>query len=133
MKKILIILGIIIVSIVVVFFSVFFIVTAPKDVGEFSVNDFSEEIANVNFHTEKNYGVINDYKSAAKAGKNAIAERFGNSSGNIFEWMGCDVCYDRENDSYYIRTYHINLLILGGAYDVLIKSDGTIIAIWGED
>jgi len=73
-----------------------------------------------------------NYKTAAKAGKNAIAEHFENSNGNIFEWMSCDVCYDRENDLYYVRTYYVNPLIAGGAYDVIIKSDGTIIAIWGE-
>ena len=47
--------------------------------------------------------------------------------------MGCAVQYDVENDIYYIRTYHINPNILGGAYDVIIKSDGIVLAIWGEE
>ena len=85
-----------------------------------------------NFQTDNNYGKITDCKSAAIVGKKAIADRFENSEGGIFEWMGCTVQYDVENDTYYIRTYHINPNIFGGAYDVIIKSDGTVLAIWGE-
>ena len=133
MKKAIIISGSIILAVLVVFFSLYFISITPKDTGKFSVDEFVEYIQNPHFQTDKNYGEIADYKSAAKAGKAAIAERFENSEGGIFEWMGCTVQYDVENDIYYIRTYHINPNILGGAYDVIIKSDGTVLAIWGEE
>ena len=91
MKKAIIISGSIILAVLVVFFSLFFISITPKDTGKFSVDEFVEYIQNPHFQTDKNYGEIADYKSAAKAGKAAIAERFENSEGGLFEWMGCSV------------------------------------------
>ena len=132
MKKAIIISGSIILAVLVVFFSLYFISITPKDTGKFSVDEFVEYIQNPYFQTDKNYGKIADYKSAAKAGKAAIAERFENSEGGIFEWMGCSVQYDKANDVYYVRTYHIAPFVKGGAYDVIIQSDGTVLAIWGE-
>lgn len=132
MKKAIIISGSIILAVLVVFFSLYFISITPKDTGKFSVDEFVEYIQNPHFQTDKNYGEIADYKSAAKAGKAAIAERFENSEGGLFEWMGCSVQYDEENDAYYVRTYHVAPFVLGGAFDVIIQSDGTILAIWGE-
>ena len=132
MKKAIIISGSIILAVLVVFFSLYFIATAPKDTGDFSVDKFAEYIQNEHFQTDKNYGEITDFKSAAKVGKTAIAERFENSEGGLFEWMGCSVQYDEANDVYYVRTYHIAPFLKGGAYDVIIKSNGTILAIWGE-
>ena len=133
MKKAIIISGSIILAVLVVFFSLYFVSTTPKDTGNFAVNEFAEYIQNEHFQTDKNYGEITDFKSAAKAGKTAIAERFENSDGSIFEWMGCSVQYDKANDVYYVRTYHIAPFMLGGAYDVIIQSDGTVLAIWGEE
>ncbi len=132
MKKAVMISGSIILVVLVVFFSLYFISTAPKDVGDFSVDEFAEYIQNEHFQTDKNYGEITDYKSAAKAGKAAIAERFENSEGGLFEWMGCSVQYDKVTDVYYVRTYHTAPFIMGGAYGVIIQSDGTVLAIWGE-
>ena len=132
MKKVIITSSSIILAVVVVFFSLYFISTAPKDTGVFSVDEFAEYIQNEYFQTDKNYGEIIDFKSAAKAGKTAIAERFENCDGSIFEWMGCSVQYDKVNDVYYVRTYHIAPFVMGGAYDVIIQSDGTVLAIWGE-
>ena len=132
MKKAITILGVIILALLVVFFSFYFILTTPKSTGDFSVDEFAEYIQNEYYQTDENYGKITDYKSAAKAGKTAIAERFENSDGSIFEWMGCSVQYDEENDAYYVRTYHVAPFVLGGAFDVIIQSDGTILAIWGE-
>ena len=132
MKKAITILGVIILALLVVFFSFYFILTTPKSTGDFSVDEFAEYIQNEYFQTDEKYGIITDYKSAAKAGKTAIAERFENSDGSIFEWMGCSVQYDEENDAYYVRTYHVAPFVLGGAFDVIIQSDGTILAIWGE-
>ena len=132
MKKAIIISGSIILAVLCVFFSLYFISTAPKDTGDFSVDEFAEYIQNEHFQTDKNYGEIIDYKSAAKAGKTAIAEHFENSDGSIFEWMGCSVQYDKANDVYYVRTYHIAPFVKGGAYDVIIQSNGTVLAIWGE-
>ena len=132
MKKAIIISGSIILAVLVVFFSLYFISTAPKDTGDFSVDKFAEYIQNEHFQTDKNYGGITDFKSAAKVGKTAIAERFENSEGGLFEWMGCSVLYDEANDVYYVRTYHIAPFLKGGAYDVIIKSNGTVLAIWGE-
>ena len=113
-------------------FSLYFISITPKDTGKFSVDEFVEYIQNPHFQTDKNYGEIADYKSAAKAGKAAIAERFENSEGGLFEWMGCNVQYDAESDAYYIRTYQMFPPVFGGAYDVIIQSDGIVLAIWGE-
>lgn len=132
MKKAIIIYGSIILAVLVVFFSLYFISTTPKDTGEFSVDEFAEYIQNEHFQTDENYGKITDYKSAAKAGKTAIAERFENSEGGLFERMGCSVQYDKANDVYYVRTYRIAPFVMGGGYDVIIQSDGTVLAIWGE-
>jgi hypothetical protein len=132
MKKAIIISGSVILAIVVLFFTLYFVSTAPKNAGDFSVDKFTEYIESEHFQTDKNYGNITDYKSAAAAGKTAITERFENSEGSLFEWMGCSLQYDAENDAYYIRTFHINPLVMGGAYDVIIQSDGTVLAIWGE-
>lgn len=131
MKKAIIISGSIILAIII-FFSFYFILTTPKDTGGFSVDNYAEYIQNEHFQTDNNYEKITDYKSAVAAGKKAIADRFENSNGGIFEWMGCSVQYDVENDAYYIRTYHLAPFVKGGAYDVIIKSDGTVLAIWGE-
>ena len=132
MKKAIIISGSIILAVLVVFFSLYFISITPKDTGKFSVDEFVEYIQNPHFQTDKNYGEIADYKSAAKAGKAAIAERFENSEGGLFEWTGCNVQYDAESDAYYIRTYQMFPPVFGGAYDVIIQSDGIVLAIWGE-
>ncbi len=132
MKKAIIISGIIVLAMLITFFSFYFASTAPKYTGDFFVEEFSEYIENAHFQTDENYGEVADYKSAAKAGKAAIAERFGNSEGSIFEWMGCSVRFDKENNTYYVRTYHVNPRVLGGAYDVIIQSTGTVLAIWGE-
>ena len=132
MKKGITILGVIILALLIVFFSFYFILTTPKDTGSFSVDEFTEYIQNEQFQTDKNYGKITDYKSAADAGKTAITERFENSKGGVFEWMGCSVKYDKKSDVYYIRTYQMFPPAFGGAYDVIIQSDGTVLAIWGE-
>ena len=132
MKKIIIILSSVIFVFLIVFFSLYFIFTTPKNTGEFSVDNYAEYIENEYLQTDENYGKITDYKSAAVAGKKAIGDRFENSEGGIFEWMGCSVQYDTENDTYYIRTYHIDPNVFGGAYDVIIQSNGTVLAIWAE-
>lgn len=133
MKKVITILGVIILALLVAFFSFYFILTTPKNTGDFSVDEFAEYIQNEHFQVDKKYGEITNYKSAAKAGKTAIAECFENSEGGIFEWMGCSVQYDKANDVYYVRTYHVAPFVMGGAYDVIIQSDGTVLAIWGEE
>jgi hypothetical protein len=46
--------------------------------------------------------------------------------------MDCAVRYDKENDAYYVRISHVIPLVKGGAYDVIIQSDGAVLAIWGE-
>lgn len=132
MKKTIMISIILIFIILFAFLSFYLISTTPKYVGDFNVVEFSEYIENESFQIDKNIGKITDYKSAAKVGKSLIAERFENSNGNIFEWMGCDVQHDKENDIYFVRTYHVSSRVKGGAFDVIIRSDGTVLAIWGE-
>ena len=132
MKKIIIAIGSIVFIVLVLFICFFFVLTAPKFTGHFSTSTYQAEMENVNFQTEMNYGKIDGYKSAASAGKKAIADRFEDSKGGIFEWMGCSVRYDAKNDIYYIRTYHLNPLLKGGAFDVIMQADGTVLAIWGE-
>ena len=122
----------VILIILLVFFGVYFVLSAPKFAGNFTVSDFGEYLENEDFQTDINYGEITDYRIAANAGKKAIAECFENAEGGIFEWMGCFVYYDLESDTYYICTYHLLPFINGGAYDVILKSDGTILAVWGE-
>ena len=132
MKKAIIIASSLILAVIVVFFALYSIFTIPKNTGDFAIDDYAKYIQNENFQTEKNYGTIIDWKTAAIAGKKAIADRFENSEGSIFEWKGCSVQYDAENDAYYIRTYSLVPFMMGGAHDVIIQSDGTVLAIWGE-
>ena len=132
MKKSIIITSVILL-VVIAFFSTYFILTSPKNKGEFSIDNFSKEIELFDFKNDKKHELITDYKSAAKVAKTVIDEEFGeNSTGSVFEWIGCDVRYDKENEIYHIRTYHISPRVLGGAYNVIIKADGTALAMWGE-
>jgi len=132
MKKAIIMSGNIFFAIVVLFLLLGSVATAPKNAGSFSVDKFAGYIENEHFQTDKNYGKITDNTSAAAAGKTAISDRFENAEGSIFEWMGCSVQFDNDSDTYYVRTYHVMPFVLGGAYNVIIQSDGTVLAIWGE-
>ena len=133
MTKKLITITVSILLFIIVFLSAYFILTLPKNKGDFSVDSFAEEIELFAYQGDTKHGELTDYKCAAKIGKATIEDKFGKTSkGSVFEWMGCDVKYDKENAIYYIRTYHINPRMKGGAYDVLIKADGTVIAVWGE-
>ncbi len=131
MRKALIVIGSIILAVSVLFICVYFALTTPKFIGDFSVDEFRKEMDNVHFQTEINYGKIDDYKSAANAGKKAISDRFEDSDGSIFKWMGCSVQYDAENDSYHVSTFRLAFFMKGGGYKVILKSDGTVLAIWG--
>ena len=131
MKKRIMTFAVIIIAIIIAFFSFYFIVTIPKNAGEFSVDDFTECVENENFQTEQNYGKITDYKSAAAAGKKAISDRFENSEGGLFEWRGCSVRHDPKNNAYYVCTYQIFPPVMGGGFCVILRADGTVLAIWG--
>jgi len=133
MKKATIILGGVILLSFAAFCCIYFIVTAPKYMGNFSASELLETVEIQNFQNDSQHGSIGDYKSAAKAGKIAIRERFENGSGHIFKWMGCEVCFDEQRGAYLVHTYPISLLPgSGGAYNVILEADGTILAIWGE-
>lgn len=132
MKKAAIISGAVTGALVVLFFSAYFILTAPRYAGDFSAEAFAVYLENGQFQTDKQYGEITDFKSAAAVGKTAISQHFDEGSGSVFKWMGCSVQYDKENDAYYVRTFRLNPRVLGGAYDVILRSDGTVLAIWGE-
>ena len=132
MTKAVMISGLIVLIFLIVFFSLYFFLTAPKYTGTFSVDDFSAYIENEHFQTEARCGELTDYRSAAKAGKSIMAERFGNTEGSIFEWTGCDVRYDSTHRAYYVRTDSLTLLTKGGGFGVIRSADGTVLAIWGE-
>ncbi len=130
MKKAILIGISVILLILIIFFAGYFILITPKDSGDFSVNEYQENIENVHFKTDKNYGVITDYKSAAKAGKQAILDRFENSA---LGWLGCEVKYDKKHDAYLVAAFDIReIFMLGGGYVVILQSDGTVLSIWGE-
>ena len=132
-KKSIIVITAAILLLVIAGFSAYFILTSPKNDGEFSVDDFADTIKIFAYQGDQKYDAPTDYKSAGKIGIKAINEAYGKYSKNsIVDWMGCDVQYDEENETYYVRTYHFNPNLFGGAYDVIIKSDGTILAMWGE-
>lgn len=133
MKKRIAMIFVVILLFVAIFILSYFVFTAPKYDGEFLLDDFSDVIESFPFPGHKTYGKIIDYKSAGEIGKNIIDEFYGGySKGSIIEWMGCKVQYAPQHDVYYIRIYHISPLVIGGAYDIIIRSDGTVLAIWGE-
>ena len=132
MKNRIIVLLAVILLFIIAFLSVYFILTAPKYKGEFSIDSFSEDIENYPFESDKKYGNIADYQSAGKIGKAVIDEHCGEySKGSIVDWIGCDVQYDKENEVYHVRAYHINPFIMGG-YQVIIRTDGTVLALMVE-
>jgi len=132
MRKTITIFTAVVLTVIIFFFCLYFAFTAPKFTGNFSISTYQREMDYVNFQSEINCGKITDYKSAAKAGKTAIAERFEDTEGSLFQWVGCSVQYDAENDAYYIRRYQMFPPVFEGAFDVIIQSDGTVLAIWGE-
>lgn len=132
MKKAFLIIGGIILLLAAAFICVYFIQTAPNDAGSFSVGEFSMETHHPEFQSDSNYGEITDFKTAARAGKQAVARRFDSYQSSFFHWMGCDVQYDQNKDAYHIRIYPLSSSVKGGAYDVILRSDGTVLAIWGE-
>ena len=132
MKKTAIITSTVILIIVIGFLCLYFAMTSTSYIGEFSVSEFEYEIDNPDFQSDINCGEITDFRTAAKMGKTVISECFENADGSIFRWMACDIMYDEVNDVYYIRTYRISPLLNGGAYDVIVQSDGTVLAVWGE-
>lgn len=131
-KRIAIICGIVVVCLCIAYLVAYFIATSPVDQGAFLAEEFSEYIDCEEFQTDLVYDRITDVKTAGIVGEKAISDRFEESKGSIFEWMGCDVRYDAENDFWHVRTYPIFPLMKGGAYDVILRSDGTVVTIWGE-
>lgn len=101
----------------------------------FSIEDFTAEINNPNFHTDIQYDSVHDYRSAVKVSKTVIADHFGpQSSGNDwFMWRSLTVRHNKENDIWHVSSGIIfPPLMFGGGYDVLIASDGKVIAVWGS-
>lgn len=132
MKKVVLLAGMILLGMAVVFFCAYFLATAPIHTGSFSVDQYAAYVRNQNFQTDRQYGAITDTFTAAQAGKTAITERFENATGGIWEWHGCHVQYDSEQDAYYVRTFRIAPMVNGGGYNVILRPDGTVLAIWGE-
>ena len=99
MKKSVIVITVIILIFAVAFLSAYFILTFPKNDGEFSIDDFAEDIEMFAYQGDKKYEEPTDYKVAGKIGIKAINEEFGEySKASIVDWMGCDVQYDKENE-----------------------------------
>ncbi|MBO5756807.1 MAG: hypothetical protein J6S28_03830 [Clostridia bacterium] len=133
MKKVWIVLAILVLVLIALFLSAYLIATAPMNTGEFSLDEFAWEIENFAFQGDQTYGEIDGWREAAKIGKNVIAEHYeAYSEGSLLEWMGCSVKYDAQNDVYYVRTFHLTPFMMGGAYDVILRADGTVVALWGE-
>ena len=132
MKRAMIVTGSIALVVLALLVCLSLVLTAPKFKGNFSISDYQAEMDNPNFWSDVNYGTIKDFEIAARVGKQVIANRFEDSMGGIFAWMGCAVQYDAENDVYFVRTYPLLPLIAGGAYDVILQTDGTVLAVWGE-
>lgn len=131
MKKKAVIIGIVLLVLVV---CVVMIALLPGKVESFSVSDYTEQIENPNFHTDKQYAAVTDARGAKKIGQEALTERFGdNDDGYWFTWPRITVSYDEENDVWLIVKGNASLFpVEGGSLYVLIRSDGTEIAIWGE-
>lgn len=72
MKKTIIILSSVIFVFLLAFFSLYFIITAPKTRAIFLIDDYIKYIQNKNFQTQNNYGKITDCKFAATAGKQLL-------------------------------------------------------------
>lgn len=131
MKKALLVSCGIILLLMIILVCVYGVQTAPKDIGSFSVGEFHVEMNNAAFQSDRNYGEITNFKSAAKAGKAAVAQRFEDYRDSIFRWMGCDVQYDSNHAAYLVRLYPLSSSVKGGEYIVIMQSDGTVLAIWG--
>ena len=133
MKKAWIVLTIVVLSFIVIFLSAYWIATAPMNAGEFSLDEFAWEIENFAYQGDKTYGEFDNRREAARIGKQVIAEHFeAYSKGSVLEWVGCSVAYDAQNNVYHVRTFYLTPFMMGGAHDVVLHTDGTVIALWGE-
>lgn len=131
MKKTFCIIGLVLCAVLVGYLSLYFVCTTPFNDGSFELSDYSDCIDDPNFQDDKNYGEITNYKTAAKIGNEIFAERFEESKSSLFLWRGCAVKYDSNNSAWYVRTFII-APVFGGAHDVIISSNGDVLAVWGE-
>jgi len=101
------------------------------DGGSFSVDAYAAHIANPHFQTRYTYGPIENYRQAGQAGIQAVTDRFQEQVS--LSLRGCIVYYDSQNDIWHVQLHWTSPLVtFGGGYSVLLKSDGTVLAIWGE-
>lgn len=101
------------------------------DGGSFSVDAYAAHIANPHFQSRYTYGPIENYRQAGQAGIQAVTDRFQEQVS--LSLRGCIVYYDSQNDIWHVQLHWTSPLVtFGGGYSVLLKSDGTVLAIWGE-
>lgn len=133
MKKAWCICGAALLTLAVAFMASYILMTAPSDGGTFSLETYTDELANPDFQTTDVCEPVTDYRSAAAEGKKAMAAHFSVPEGNLWQWKGCLVEYDPLSDAYHVQWYRISLLpMFGGGHHVILKSDGTVLAIWGS-
>lgn len=102
-----------------------------RDGGTFAVEDYGEEIGNPYFQTMYSYSPVENYRQAGNAGIQAMADRFGKDL--AFELRGCNVCYDEGDDVWLVQLHIVSAVpMFGGGYSAILKSDGTVLAVWGE-
>lgn len=131
MKKFTIILSVVLL-VIAGCIGLYFSLTTPKFTGDFTLETYQQQIDNPEFKSDNNYGEIKNYKDAVKAAQIAISDRFETTKGYIFQVNGCTVQYDKENEAYCVSQHIVFPPVFGGGYKVIIKTDGAIIAIWGE-
>ena len=128
MKKGLLITGIVVACLVLLGGVAFAIYVTPQYEGEFVVEEYADKISNPNFHSGKTYAPITDKDSAVEVGKAAIIDRFGTQA----EERIYRTKYHAEEDVWCISAQPKGIMVMGGSLYVLIRSDGTEVAIWGE-
>lgn len=127
MKKGLLIIAVVLLSLCVLGGVAFAIYVTPQYEGEFVVEEYTDKISNPNFHSGKTYAPITDKGSAVEVGKAAIIDRFGTQA----EERIYRTKYHAEEDVWCISAQPKGI-VMGGSLYVLIRSDGTEVAIWGE-
>ena len=115
-----------------VYVGIYGYITAPRDAGDFLARDYADYISDIHCQSDQIYAPISDVKSAGKIGRKALADRFPASRNGLFRWMVCDVQYNERNDMWYIRANSRFAPELGGDYHVIMRANGTVVAIWGD-
>lgn len=104
-----------------------------SDVKSFKMDDYKKEIDEFGPMFNKNKGTeIKTREDAIENAKKLWKDCLKFEENEKYP-LAYDVSYDAANDCYLVRANVTNEKILGGGASLIIKSNGEVIALWGEN